>query len=105
MKINIFFLSYFLFFSVFLIFGKESNVGMGNKLETNCNSCNQNLIETRIYAAELEKRIKSLMDELARWMKLYEASVVEKANSSERHAKDLIDLNGKFCNLVHRLEK
>lgn len=104
MKRNTFFVS-FLFLSISLSVPKENSVGIGSKAEMNCNSCNQNLIEMRVYAADLEKRIKNLMDELARWMKLYEASVIEKANSSERHAKDLIDLNGKFCNLVHRLEK
>jgi hypothetical protein len=104
MKRNLFFL---FFLGLQIAFSaKDNNVSIGsNKTDSNCNSCNQSLIEMRIYAADLEKRIKSLMDELARWMKLYESSVVEKASSSERHAKDLIDLNTKFCNLVHRLEK
>jgi hypothetical protein len=80
------------------ILGRNSESG-------NCNSCNQSLIEMRIYSAELEKRIKGLMDELARWMKLYEASVIEKATSSERHTKELIELKAKYCTLVHRFEK
>ncbi len=83
----------------------ENQKIIGRNSETGCNSCNQSLLEMRIYSAELEKRIKGLMDELARWMKLYEASVIEKATSSERHTKELIELKAKYCTLVHRFEK
>lgn len=76
-----------------------------SKAESQCNSCQKNLSETRLYAAELEKRIKNLMDELAKWMKLYADSISDRAACSERHIKDLLKYAADYTAMVNKYAK
>jgi hypothetical protein len=70
-----------------------------------CPSCINSLQEARSYIEQLEKRIKVLHDDIARWMKLYAEEISSKTTFLERHMTNLIDLTAKYINLEQKTIK
>lgn len=89
-----------LFCSIFyLILNSNENI------TKTCPSCINSLQEARSYVEQLEKRIKVLHDDIARWMKLYAEEVSSKMSFLEKHMTNLIDLTAKYINLEQKTIK
>lgn len=68
-----------------------------------CHSCLGSIQEARVYIEQLEKRIKSLHDDVARWMKMYTDEISNKISYTERHLINLAELTAKFIALEQKV--